>query len=339
MKTVHIAATAATFLLACQTAALAHITLEQREAKAGSSYKAVLRVPHGCDGSATTSVRVQIPDGLYSVKPMPKPGWTLTTLKGAYAKTYSDHGRKVSEGVKEITWSGGKLPDDNYDEFIFTGSLAPDLKDGAALYFPTVQDCEKGSAQWVDIPSAGSTGGLKTPAPMIRVAASGNAGNTMAQTTDYTIGKIKVSTPWVRATPKGAPVGGGYLKITNTGTEPDRLIGGTFPLAGKVEVHEMSMDNGMMKMRQLPNGLEIAPGATVELKPGGYHIMFQHLKEPIVQGKLIRGTLIFEKAGTLTLDWAVSPIGASSAPAAAKSGMGDMDMGGMNMDGHAGHQH
>jgi uncharacterized protein YcnI/copper(I)-binding protein len=338
MKSVHIAAAAATFLLACQTAALAHITLEQREAKAGSGYKAVLRVPHGCEGSATTSIRVRIPEGLYSVKPMPKAGWTLTTLKGAYAKTYSDHGSKVSEGVKEITWSGGKLLDENYDEFSFVGSLAPDLKDGTAMYFPTVQECEKGSTQWVDIPAAGSTGGLKAPAPMIRVAASANTQNMMAQSPqDYTIGKIKVSTPWTRATPKGAPVGGGYLKITNTGTEPDRLIGGTFPISAKVEVHEMSMDNGMMKMRQLTNGLEIAPGATVELKPGGYHIMFQQLKEPIVQGKPIRGTLVFEKAGTLTLDWAVSPIGAPGAPAAAT---GDMDgMSGMNMDEHAGHQH
>lgn len=152
-------------------------------------------------------------------------------------------------------------------------------------------------------------------------------------TTDYTIGKIKVSTPWVRATPKGAPVGGGYLKVTNTGTEPDRLIGGTFPIAGKVEVHEMSMDNGMMKMRQLPKGIEIAPGATVELKPGGYHMMFLQLKEPIVQGKPIHGTLIFEKAGTLTVDWAVSPIGAPGAPATGGS------MGSKNMDEHAGHKH
>jgi len=333
MKTVHIAAAAATILLACQTAALAHITLEQREAKAGSGYKAVLRVPHGCDGSATTSIRVQIPDGVFSVKPMPKAGWTLTTVKGAYGKTYSEHGAKITEGVKEITWSGGKLLDDNYGEFTFIGSLAPDLKDGTALYFPTVQDCEKGSAKWTDVPAAGATGGMKAPAPMLRVAAS-----SMAQTTDYTIGKIKVSTPWVRATPKGAPVGGGYLKITNTGTEPDRLIGGSFPLSARVEVHEMSMDNGVMRMRQLPNGLEIAPGATVELKPAGYHIMFQQLKEPIVQGKPVRGTLIFEKAGTLTLDWAVSPIGASGAPAASGS-MGDMDMGGMDMSDHAGHQH
>jgi uncharacterized protein YcnI/copper(I)-binding protein len=325
MKTVHIAAAAATFLLACQTAALAHITLEQREAKAGSGYKAVLRVPHGCEDSATTSIRVRIPEGLYSVKPMPKPGWTLTTLKGAYAKTYGDHGNKVAEGVKEITWSGGKLLDENYDEFSFVGSLAPDLKDGTAMYFPTVQDCEKGSTQWVEIPAAGAAGGLKAPAPMIRVAASAVAQSTQ----DYTIGKIKVSTPWTRATPKGAPVGGGYLKITNTGTEPDRLIGGTFPISAKVEVHEMSMDNGMMKMRQLTNGLEIAPGSTVELKPGGYHIMFQQLKEPIVQGKPIRGTLVFEKAGTLTVDWAVSPIGAPGAPAAS---------GGMQ-DEHAGHQH
>ena len=225
MKTVHCAAVAATLLLAGQTAALAHVTLEPSKARSGG-------------------------------------------------------------------------------DSAFAGAFASALQDGAAL--------------------TGGASRSKASAPMIRVAAAANAQNGMAgngiaqNATSYTIGKITVSTPWTRATPKGAPVGGGYLTITNTGTEPDQLIGGSFPIAGKVEVHEMSMDHGMMKMRQLPNGLEIAPGATVELKPGGFHVMFQQLKEPIVQGKPISGTLTFREGGqSLTIDWAVSPIGATSAPGAA----------------------
>lgn len=307
------AALAALCTLAFTGLAQAHATLQQGEAKAGATYRGVLRVPHGCEGTATLKVRVRIPEGIYSVKPMPKAGWELSTVKAAYAKTYQDHGTPVAEGVKEIVWSG-KLPDDNYDEFIFIGTISKDLQDGTKLYFPTVQECEKGTANWTDIPTGSER--VAAGAPVVRVVATATA----QAASEYTVGKIKVSTPWTRATPKGAPVGGGYLSITNTGTEPDRLIGGTFPNAAKVEVHEMSMDNGMMRMRQLPKGLEIAPGATVELKPGGYHLMFNGLTAPIAEGKPISGTLIFEKAGALNLNWAVSPIGAPSAPAGGGDG-------------------
>ena len=100
--------------------ALAHVSLETKQATVGSSYKAVFMVPHGCAGSATTKIRVQIPEGVIGVKPMPKAGWTLETIKGKYAAEYAYHGSKMSEGVKEVAWSGGKLPDDNYDEFVVT---------------------------------------------------------------------------------------------------------------------------------------------------------------------------------------------------------------------------
>src|SRR5512147_1407482 len=99
------------------SSASAHITLENRQATVGSSYKAVFGVPHGCAGSATVKVRVQIPEGVIAAKPMPKPGWNLETVKGKYAAEYDYHGAKSAEGVKEVVWSGGKLPDDNYDEF------------------------------------------------------------------------------------------------------------------------------------------------------------------------------------------------------------------------------
>ncbi|MDO9411739.1 MAG: YcnI family protein [Pseudolabrys sp.] len=136
--------------------AVAHITLEQGTASPGSFYKAVLRVPHGCDKSATVKIRVTIPEGVISVKPMVKPGWTLEVKRGAYAKEYSFlHGAKFSEGPKEITWSGGNLPDAYYDEFAITTFIAGELAAGSTLYFPVVQECEKGVHNWVKVPVDG----------------------------------------------------------------------------------------------------------------------------------------------------------------------------------------
>ena len=140
---------------------------------------------------------------------------------------------------------------------------------------------------------------------------------------DYKAGSIEIKHPWARATPKGATVAGGYLKLINTGTARDRLIGGSTAAAGKFEIHEMSMDGGVMKMRPLPNGLEIKPGATVELKPGSYHLMFVGLTQPFEQGKRVKGTLQFEKAGTVEVEYAVEAIGGT--PGMDHDNMGGMD--------------
>jgi copper(I)-binding protein len=138
------------------------------------------------------------------------------------------------------------------------------------------------------------------------------AGNALAH--DYAAGSLKIDHPWTRATPKGAAVAGGYLKITNTGAAPDRLVGGTFASAGRFEIHEMKTENGVMTMRGIPGGLEIKPGQTVEFKPGGYHVMFMDLKTPLQQGRSVKGTLVFEKAGTVEVEYAVEAMG-GSAPA------------------------
>jgi copper(I)-binding protein len=130
---------------------------------------------------------------------------------------------------------------------------------------------------------------------------------------DYTAGSLKVSGPWARATPKGAPVGGGYMTITNTGTTADRLIGGTTGISARFEIHEMKMDGGVMKMRMLPNGLEIKPGETVAFKPGSYHVMFMGLKEQLKQGESFKGTLEFEKAGNVEVEFTIEGIAASGA--------------------------
>jgi uncharacterized protein YcnI len=139
----------------CISAASAHVTLEKREATVGASYKAVLRVPHGCDGSATTALRVRVPDGYVGVKPMPKAGWTLSTVNGKYNKAYTLRGTTLTEGVTEVSWTGGKLPDAFYDEFVLTGTITDALPADSTIYFKVVQECEKGVHRWIEVPAAG----------------------------------------------------------------------------------------------------------------------------------------------------------------------------------------
>jgi periplasmic copper chaperone A len=163
---------AAVIAASAGSSASAHITLEHREAMVGSSYKAVFAVPHGCAGSATIKIRVQIPEGVIAVKPMPKPGWNVETIKGKYAADYDLYGAKLSEGVKEVVWSGGKLADDNYDEFVLSTFLTGGLKPNTTLYFPVVQECEQGVSRWIDIPADGNATHAhdsKSPAPGVKL--------------------------------------------------------------------------------------------------------------------------------------------------------------------------
>jgi copper(I)-binding protein len=139
-----------------------------------------------------------------------------------------------------------------------------------------------------------------------------------ARADDFKVGAIEISRPWARATPKGATVAGGYLKITNTGNEVDRLVGGSSPVAGRLEIHQMSMNNGVMQMRPVLGGLELKPGESLELKPGSYHIMLMDLKHPVVQKQPIKASLVFEKAGAVEVEFAVEPVG--STPAHVPSG-------------------
>ncbi|HWK94779.1 MAG TPA: DUF1775 domain-containing protein [Pseudolabrys sp.] len=149
----------------------AHVTIDKKEVAVGSFYKAVFTVPHGCDGSATVKIAVQIPEGVISVKPMVKPGWTLEVKRGAYAKPYSFlHGAKFTEGPKEIVWSGGNLPDAYFDEFVVQTFIAGELAPGATLYFPVVQTCEKGETSWVQVPAANKPDEkLGQPAPALKL--------------------------------------------------------------------------------------------------------------------------------------------------------------------------
>ena len=146
-------------------------------------------------------------------------------------------------------------------------------------------------------------------------------------------GDLVITQAWSRATPGGAKVGGGYLTIENKGATPDRLIGGSADVAGKVQVHEMTVNNGVMTMRQLDKGLTIEPGKTVKLAPGGYHLMLLDLKSPLRQGDKLAVTLEFEKAGKVKLSFDVQAVGAQAPAGGGNSGGMDMKKmpGGMKM--------
>jgi periplasmic copper chaperone A len=148
----------------------------------------------------------------------------------------------------------------------------------------------------------------------VAVAASALLGPS-ARAEDIKAGDLVISQAWSRATPNGAKVGGSYLTIENKGSAPDKLVGASSDVAGSIQVHEMSMTDGMMKMRQLENGLTIEPGKSVKLAPGGYHLMMMDLKNPLKQGDKVAITLEFEKAGKVPVSFDVMGVGAQG-PAA-----------------------
>ncbi|MCS6760461.1 MAG: copper chaperone PCu(A)C [Candidatus Devosia euplotis] len=116
------------------------------------------------------------------------------------------------------------------------------------------------------------------------------------------LGSLNISQPFARATLPNAPVGGGFMSIENTGAAPDRLISISSSVAAQVQIHEMSMQGDVMKMRELPDGLEIPAGRTVTLAPGGFHVMFMGLRQAFVEGQTVPVTLVFEKAGSVDID-------------------------------------
>ena len=128
---------------------------------------------------------------------------------------------------------------------------------------------------------------------------------------EYRAKTLRISNAFARATPPGAKVAGAFMTIENQGRETDRLLSASSPVAGLVEIHEMAMDGGLMKMRAV-KGIDLKPGATVELRPGGYHVMLEDLKQPLKQGEQIPVLLIFERAGTVEIKVKVEPMGAAA---------------------------
>lgn len=150
--------------------AAAHVVLDPRTAQTGSYFRGAFRVGHGCDGSATVAITVNLPEGVRGAKPMPKPGWTIERRVEKLAKPYSAHGKTVTEDVVAITWRGGSLPDEFFDEFAVQMQL-PETSD--PIWFKVLQRCEKGENDWSMVPATGtSTRGLKSPAALLELTPS-----------------------------------------------------------------------------------------------------------------------------------------------------------------------
>ncbi|QIB32849.1 copper chaperone PCu(A)C [Ancylobacter pratisalsi] len=146
----------------------------------------------------------------------------------------------------------------------------------------------------------------------------------------FKIGALEIGHPWARMTPAGAKVGGGYLSVTNKGTTPDTLVSATAEVADHAEIHEMSVTDGVMKMRMLKDGVVIPAGGEIKLAPGGFHLMLIGLKQPLKQGETFKGTLTFEKAGTVDVVFKIEGMGGP------KASEGSMD--GAGHDAHSGHE-
>lgn len=263
--------------------ASAQVALSQSSFEAGVNFAAFFKVERGCGVSPTTALRVQIPDGV-SVLDLPeKPGWTVDA-------------ERAGARVTAVTWRG-QLPSNVPDQF---GLLVKLPSKPGPLYFATVQRCAADEIRWTD-----TSPGARSPAPMVTLVAA--APNSHA----HSASPIMIVQPWARATPPGAPTAAAYLTIMNHGTEPDVLIGGSSPQSERVEFHQSTTENGIMKMRPATSGIAIPAGGTVELKPdGGYHVMLSGLKAPLRSGTMLPVTLRFAKAGSIEVVFAVEPIGA-----------------------------
>lgn len=302
----HLAGAAALALLTVSSASLAHIVADPAEAQPGSYFRTALRVGHGCGaGKPTTAIRVSIPAGVANASPQPKTGWEIKVETTKLAQPIdAGHGRKTETVVSAITWSGGSLPNEQFDEFGLVLKL-PDAP-GAQLWLPIVQTCAGGETRWDQVPAAGqSARGLERPAALVRIAGEAPA---TAQTSTIGAGDIQVLQPFARATP--AKVGGVFLTLKNSGGTADKLLKASSPAAENVELHTHMKDGDAMRMRPVESIPVPANGQTA-LEPGGYHLMLIGLKQALKEGASIPLTLTFEKAGAVTVSVPVLKAGAS----------------------------
>ncbi|WP_263588862.1 copper chaperone PCu(A)C [Sphingopyxis sp. GC21] len=149
--------------------------------------------------------------------------------------------------------------------------------------------------------------------PHPKILALGTAASLIAGTAlaDGRQTGLSVQHAWSRETAAGQAVGGGFLTITNSGSRDERLLSGTTPVAAEVQLHTMTMDGGVMRMRQVTDGIAIPAKGSVELKPGSYHIMFMGLRRQLRQGERFPVALRFQRAGSVTVQFTVQPVAAT----------------------------
>jgi uncharacterized protein YcnI/copper(I)-binding protein len=311
--------------------ALAHTSFVTASVPAETTIVAALQVPHGCDGKATTELRIKLPEGFIDAKPQPKSGWAIEIIRGDYAKSYQIYGETVSSGPLEIRWKAGVLPDEFYDTFSIQGKVTG-IAPGGLLAFPVTQVCgSDAKVTWDEMAPAGvNPHTLKHPAPMIAVtgkdkggehaghemmmmdmaaapapvadapvanAPVANAAAAPAVMAPVRLGALQLTAGFVKAMLPGQPVGGGFITIANGGPADDRLVSIATAAADRAELHEMGVVNEVMKMRRLDDGIAIPAGTTVSLAPGALHMMFMQVRTPFAVGAGVPVTLTFEKAG------------------------------------------
>ena len=275
----------------------AHAVLDRQFIAPGQTFHLSIAIGHGCDGAGTTRVSVTIPEGIIVTKVDPLDRFKSQTRIAKFEKPWTGSQGQITEGIKEITWSEGLLADKSRGEFGFEFLASADLKLDQVLFFPVVQICEQGERRWVEEASnAEARAKLKAPAPILTIVKKEQA-------------HLDIRNARSRVTPNGAPVAGGYVTIRNLSDKADRLIAATVAVSDRVEIHEMSMSDGVMRMRALDNGLEIPPGATIELKAGSYHLMFIKPKRALTEGEWIDGSLTFERGGLVPVRFKVDGIG------------------------------
>ncbi len=271
------------------TAVPAHVTLPAGGAAAGSDYEAAFRVGHACkDAKATTGITVRLPDGFSLANAQPRAGWALAS------------------NPREVRWTAespqAALPDKERAEFIVRGKLTATP---GPLWFRVLQTCDVGSADWAQIPAPGFTEKLAMPAARLDVLPPG-------------VAPVDVKDAWVRASVPGQSGTGAFMKLS--APSGARLVGVSTPLAGVAEVHEMKMEGDTMKMRAVPT-LDLPARTSVELKPGGQHLMLMDLKQPMTSGSTVPVTLRFEDAKGAQSSLEVNlPVRAAAVGAAPTSG-------------------
>ncbi|HVP83411.1 MAG TPA: DUF1775 domain-containing protein [Rhizomicrobium sp.] len=270
------------FLLAATTPAAAHVTLAVPTAKAGSHFVATFRIGHGCDGSPTTALKIELPDSIVLARPQPKPGWRIAMDRVRLASAQKgDMGEAITERISAITWKGGSLPADEFDEFSMMFKVPAQA---GKITFPATQTCAKGAERW-----AGAD--KMHPAPTLTVAANDDdsmggmdmhdhdmhdmAGMDMSAPSSAAkpgkVAPVKITDAWIRALPSGLPAGG-YFTLRNEGDKTLELTSASSPSCGMLMLHKSENTGGMSHMSDVTS-LKIAPKATLTFAPGGYHLM------------------------------------------------------------------
>ncbi|CAN5302706.1 DUF1775 domain-containing protein [soil metagenome] len=242
-------------LAAAPLVSFAHVALPAGGATVGSDYLAAFKVGHACKGSSsTTALRVQLPEGFSLIEAESRPGWTLQV-----------QGRTVTWTASDTSMA---LPGTSAESFKARGHLQ---SQPGTLWFKILQTCDQSSSDWSQIPSS-ATDKPAEPAARLDVLPLG-------------VAPVDVRNVWMRPVMAAQPTGGVYFDVT--APSGSRLVGAATPVATSAEVHQMSMDGSIMRMRALPEGLTLPAGTPVSLSPGGYHLMLTGMKRTIAAGESV----------------------------------------------------